>query len=363
MAGLFVMAAEKSRWIVGIGNPFEVVVLVVVATDVVVAAANFARRTAKTVIASYSTDATYTATFVSRFVWYASLAAATASQTVGHSSFAFATAPLKWKRDPLEYLLGKKLRTETLSRRNGTADSLLRYKQVEQTIVKKSHLEARDDVCPSGYYACSNSDGCCPSGTLCQSGGTCSGGCGPNPVSCGFGKCCKQGQTCGSDGYCDVSSSSPTTVAPPPAKTSTSGDSRCPTVGGHVCSNSNLCCRSDETCIPYGSTYICSGGCNATTVNCGDGYCCRSGQVCLSDGCGSASSTGASPTKTANLTPTDVTSTRTSTSESSTSPGFTISANSNPAIANNPTMLISHNDFTKILMNGLNGYRYVKAYL
>ncbi|CAG8469453.1 205_t:CDS:1 [Ambispora gerdemannii] len=93
-------------------------------------------------------------------------------------------------------------------------DSLLM--QMGPDIAKRSPLEARAYTCPSGYSECSDGDGCCPIGTVCQASGTCSGGCGPNPVSCGFGKCCKQGQICGSDGYCKQGSSlPPATVAVP----------------------------------------------------------------------------------------------------------------------------------------------------
>ncbi|CAG8592540.1 5538_t:CDS:1 [Ambispora gerdemannii] len=59
--------------------------------------------------------------------------------------------------------------------------------------------------------------------------------------------------------------------------------SDCQIVGYHLCPDNSVCCRIDEACIPDGASYSCSGGCDATSVDCGNGYCCRSGQVCVVD--------------------------------------------------------------------------------
>ncbi|CAG8691625.1 10408_t:CDS:1 [Ambispora leptoticha] len=60
-------------------------------------------------------------------------------------------------------------------------------------------------------------------------------------------------------------------------------DRDCPT-GYFSCPNNDGCCPVDETCLPGGPPYRCSGSCTADDTLCGDGTCCDKDRTCASDG-------------------------------------------------------------------------------
>jgi hypothetical protein len=87
-----------------------------------------------------------------------------------------------------------------LSRRAESYPQLNRNGQLFNPL---ENLEKRATVCPSGDFACSDGNGCCPIGSSCIANTLkCSLTCGALDVQCSDGGCCKAGTYCGGDGYC-----------------------------------------------------------------------------------------------------------------------------------------------------------------